>query len=698
MKTFVAIFIALWFSFFIEKTFSNSIVLPIFSNRIKNEKSIKQVYYNRQEKSYSVKMEGDTIQILTNINVGGINQKVIVDSGSVLLVVPSSLCKNCHQPQPYYSPSLMVEFMECTTKECHDMGNTCIEFRDTHRRVCGNGVHYLQNTEIITLLVKDTFSFSNETGDVLATFGAIVSNTGRPLEHGILGMGKTCDGCRKSPVENIFEKTNIKRIFSMWLDNNYQGLMNLGEVEAKYEKSIMYTPLVTIDQSHYGVLLSSASLVNSFTNETLIMTSKDFGEVIIDTGTSEALLEVNAYKKITQSLSKGCPPGCCGENSLLDGYCYNYPDEYFDSFPVIHVEMLGGAFIDIEPQSYFITTYADGVKYRCFGIKQSPLKGKSIIGLSWLRNNYLVFDTEHNRMGFSNKEFDFDPLESYDFSSNDNEISSSNNDDYSSIEREDTSQDGSELIPNTNRIVVKITDTNQLEQEYQKSLQQEPKFLLLEEELNFRNNKNNENHTNNLNKTKTDHSVPKKVIPIKTQNDLTKSEKMIISKCNINFDNQTNYCNSDKFSNFNNLITTKPISTASSKSNNQNPINNLEPPISKKKPNPVKSIHSICKFEFTQKKYFQWIDNNANFYTFWESTIENLSDKSMNSFLLSTMDNISYVIGMNYTLEGTTTQVSLPPNILIAPKSSYRWLYLSTAKDAISFSVGNCSVLFEKKK
>ncbi|KAM9961421.1 hypothetical protein ACTFIR_004271 [Dictyostelium discoideum] len=658
-------------------------------------------------------MEGDTIQILTNINVGGISQKVIVDTGSVLLVVPSILCKNCRQPQPYYSPSPMVEFMECTKKECRDMGNTCIEFRDTHRKVCGNGVRYLQNTEIITLLVKDTFSFSNETGDVLATFGAIVSNTGRPLEHGILGMGKTCNGCRKSPVENIFEKTNIKRIFSMWLDNNYQGLMSLGEVEDKYKKSIMYTPLVTIDQSHYGVLLSSVSLVNSFTNESLIMTSRDFGEVIIDTGTSYSLLEVNAFKKISLSLSKGCPPGCCGENSLLDGFCYNYPDEYFNSFPVIHVEMLGGAFIDIEPQSYFSTTYSGGIKYRCFGIRPSPLKGKSIIGLSWLRNNYLVFDTEHNRMGFSYKEFDFDPLASYDFSSssqNDiNNNDSNNSDDYSSIEREDTSQDGSELTPSvTNRMVIKITDANQLEEEYQKNLKQEPEFLLLEEELNFRNNKNKNNENknkienyslNNPNKTKSStNSIPNKEIPIKSQtNNFIKSEKMIISKCNVNFENETNYCNSDRFSNNNNNNNNnKPNEITSLKSNFENPSNNLE--ISKKKTNSFKSAHTNCKFEFTQKKYFQWIDNNAKFFNFWESTIENLSDKSINSFLLSTMDNISYVIGMNYTLEGYTTEISLPPSISIPPKSSYRWLYLTTAKDAISFSVGNCSILMEKKK
>ncbi|EGC35170.1 hypothetical protein DICPUDRAFT_152520 [Dictyostelium purpureum] len=760
-------------------------------------------------------MKGDIVQILTSINVGGVSQEVIVDTGSVLLVVPSTLCNSCQQPLPHYHPSSKIEYMGCDSGECKEMGNSCIEFKSNGIKVCGNQVRYLQNTEIITILVQDTFSFTNDTGDVLATFGSIVSNKGRSLEHGIIGLGKTCDGCRKSPIETIFEKTNISRIFSMWLDANYQGTLLLGDIDPQFSNSITYTPMLTIEESHYGVLLSNAGIYDKITETKMILTSKDFGEVIIDSGTSEALIDTRAYYKIKNFLQKDCKPGLCGQNSLLEGYCYNYPTNYFNIFPTIHIEMLGGATMEVEPKSYITSSYINGIRYRCFGIKPSPLKGKSIIGLSWLRDNYIVFDTEHNRMGFAKKLVDQfnSSSDSFDFSEFTREQQNNNDgdDDEDDIEFSSSYEggdDSKELKPrfNDKKYVVKISDNDLLVEELQSQLddynrmlindnlsmkqakqilnsrkkiikklselksnqenneeeiQQQKETYQYEEQLDqisnnnhiINNNINNNNKNSNNKHKRLEFQEPKQR---KLREWFNKKEGKIYStiykpkysnelledKKNNNYNNidnnKQNQClvldNEKIFNNGNKtseLLSKRPnqndtrshpivlkydpetkrksnipvnYSNVGLKSNKKNlkyklprnivpyykNTNNTLLSRVTKKSNEGYSIQSenVCIFDFIQKKEFEWIDNNGKSYILWESTIVNHSQTSINKFILSTMDNVQYTIGMTRSvLDQTTTIISLPSNQTIPPNSSYRWIYTSNLKNSLSFSV-----------
>ncbi|KAF2070400.1 hypothetical protein CYY_008286, partial [Polysphondylium violaceum] len=193
----------------------------------------------------------------------------------------------------------------------------------------------------------------------------------------------------------------------------YSGFLTLGDLDKRYFDEIRYTPLNSIEDIHYGVFVSYVKAINPETEDGIILNSSDVGDAIIDTGSSFTLLNKQAFQVFKDFMQQDCRVGLCGDETLFDGHCFNVPMEYFNDFPTISLGMLGGAEISISPQSYITSMEAGGRTYYCLGIRESPLEKKSIFGLSWLRNTYVVFDKEHNRMGFGIKV-------DYDYSSGEN--------------------------------------------------------------------------------------------------------------------------------------------------------------------------------------------------------------------------------------------------------------------------------------
>ncbi|KYQ93985.1 hypothetical protein DLAC_04879 [Tieghemostelium lacteum] len=351
-------------------------------------------------------MNGDPIEIRTNVYVAGIKQEVVVDSGSIILVVPSSICTTCKQKKPYYHPSKSMSYVDCDSDNCKLPTSKCKFFRESGKDTCSIEIKYLDQTRIEAVMVNDQFSFGENSEQVVVPFGAITSQVGgHPLKYGILGMGNTCETCPTTPLDQIFKETNITRSFALWLDSGYSGVLTLGDLDPEYcSGSLKYTPMVNIEKIHYGVLPKSAKVVNEKTGKGLVLTSKDFGDTIVDTGSSYTLLASDGFNALVTFLGKFCSEELCGgKNSFLDGYCYNYPEDYFEDFPSIKFTMLGEAEITISPNDYIVNSLQNGVTFKCFGIRESPLNNKSIIGLSWLRNSYVIFDKEHNRIGFGKK-------------------------------------------------------------------------------------------------------------------------------------------------------------------------------------------------------------------------------------------------------------------------------------------------------
>ncbi|EFA84424.1 hypothetical protein PPL_02456 [Heterostelium album PN500] len=395
--------------FSIQLVYSKSYTMPIFpynkyADTIRS-KMVREVDAN-EVSMFSMRMIGDPIEIRTYVWVADQRQEVVVDSGSITLIVPSVACNTCSQPKPYYRPSPDVEFISCNSSECSLRSDFCAKTKVHPNGICATQIHYLDNTVINSFLVRDNFKMAEDMDNIPIVFGSIFSQIGgNPLKFGIMGMGNTCAKCVKSPIDAVFEEVkNMQRTFALWLDDQYSGVMTIGDLDPQFiTGSLKYSPLMAIDTIHYGLLPSYATITNP-NGESLVLTSKEIGVTLLDTGSSYTLLAADAYDSFRKHLSQNCTlPGLCGEKTLFDGFCISIPDSVVEKFPTIELGLLGDVTLEIPPQSYIVTVYENGIKFHCLGVKKSPLAKRSIVGLSWLRNTYVVFDKEHNRLGIGKR-------------------------------------------------------------------------------------------------------------------------------------------------------------------------------------------------------------------------------------------------------------------------------------------------------
>ncbi|EGC35168.1 hypothetical protein DICPUDRAFT_79102 [Dictyostelium purpureum] len=375
----------------------NSLKLPIYtkqaSNHINNnfnDLASNKRMVSTKERNVPIKLEGDIIQLLIDVNVGGIKQQVVVDTGSNYLVVPSVYCRNCEQQRPYYQPSKYATFMKCND-ECSIMGNSCTNVQTLAgiELFCSYQESYVQGTEILNLLVQDTFSFNNYTENVMATFGIIVTTQGHTLRNGVLGLGKTCRGCRKSPTASILENLNLSNSFSLSFNENFQGTLVLGDADpSDFDKNLTFTEMLTIDDSHYGVPIKSIIVNDRYSPNYMLIPPEYFGDFILDSGATMTSLNEPAYNLIAKFLQRDCNPGMCHENNFFNGYCFDFPDEYFNTFPIINIEMEGGASMKIEPKNYIFSNYVNGIKYHCL-------------------DHYVHFDNENEKIGIAKRPYGY---------------------------------------------------------------------------------------------------------------------------------------------------------------------------------------------------------------------------------------------------------------------------------------------------
>ncbi|GAM17413.1 hypothetical protein SAMD00019534_005880 [Acytostelium subglobosum LB1] len=368
-------------------------------------KSIKLI--NDSEPSmYASQMKGDLIEIRTSVWVGGIEQEVIVDTGSNVLVVPSTSCYSCSQDKPFYRPSKNMEFMSCQSDLCQLPENYCLRTNNHPNGVCALELGYMDGTTLYSYLSKDQFKMSSEMDDITLNFGAIYSQTkGKKLLYGILGMGNSdCKDCWKSAIDAVFDEHNITKTFGLWIDEHYTGVMTIGDLNPfYYSKSLSYTPLYSLGSSHYSIMPTYISIGGSKKNA-LTLSSREFGVSILDSGTSFTLLASPAYDSLYEHLTENyCHiDGVC-DDKLFTQQCMQYSDDEVGLFPTIVIGLAGGEKMVVEPSTYFVTLYIRGLRYRCLGIGKSPLQSTSIFGLSWFRKSYIIFDKENNKFGIGKR-------------------------------------------------------------------------------------------------------------------------------------------------------------------------------------------------------------------------------------------------------------------------------------------------------
>jgi len=135
----------------------------------------------------------------------------------------------------------------------------------------------------------------------------------------------------------------------------------------------------------------------------------DYGTVILDTGSSLMILPPVVYDALNQTFHTDyCDlPGdvICGNPSVFEDGCIPLPYN-ISNFPTLTFIAKGEVKLDVPPSSYFVlvTDPDSGAKAYCLGVVRGESNSHTILGNTFFRSFYVVFDRANSRIGFSGLE------------------------------------------------------------------------------------------------------------------------------------------------------------------------------------------------------------------------------------------------------------------------------------------------------
>jgi len=230
----------------------------------------------------------------------------------------------------------------------------------------------------------------------------IVSNFEFGYMDGIVGFAYSnapldCSPtCVQTLFSNLVQSTSISPIFAIFIDYNDGGSLSLGG----YDPSILngtlgYTSVTKTD--YYNVNLQKL-LLGPYTVAS--GSSATFGSAIVDSGTTLTLLPQNVYSSLQSYFQTYYYylPLVTGSETLFEGYCF-LSSTSIGQFPTIYF-LFNGVTVPMGPQNYIYQTLdTQGRTAYCLGIEVSS-DGNTILGDTFMRGQYVVFDQQNNRVGF----------------------------------------------------------------------------------------------------------------------------------------------------------------------------------------------------------------------------------------------------------------------------------------------------------
>jgi len=356
-------------------------------------------------------LQGGIVQgaYFTELSIGTPPQQFIldVDTGSSYTVLISKDCKqqngftSCASKNPGYNASASFTSMNvpCTNVTC-----ACTRFGQ-----CMVEVRYGDGSGALGWLMHDVVSISSL--EVSAYFGSMYTEIGHfssSTSDGILGMAyKSLSHGVPTFMDRLVETHKLDNLFSMCLGDE-DGALVIGGIEKKYYTGdLVYTPI--INETYYVVNLTS---INIGTQR--ISTLAQAGKVVVDSGTTGIVVPTAIYSHIKSGLSSYCygtnPPAIlCGIDNVLNlasDKCLLFTDKELDAMPAIEFAFIGTTpestvSVSISARDYLRYSIADGNRY-CgrLGVYQMDDFG-IILGDTFMRAFYTVFDKQHKKIGFA---------------------------------------------------------------------------------------------------------------------------------------------------------------------------------------------------------------------------------------------------------------------------------------------------------
>jgi len=343
-----------------------------------------------------------------DLNVGTPNPQrvsVIVDTGSALCGFPCASCVHCGNhidPLFDFAASKSANAVGCTP-EC-DGG--------CQQDLCAYRQSYAEGSYVTGFFFKDQAQLADALGDntpVNATLGCHIDE--RKLfftqrVNGIMGLAprQIKDG-RPTILQELFQdKTHVSTgMFSMCLAE-WGGLLTVGGYHPQYhttsQSGLQWIPMTA--QGYYYVkpdklLLGDTPLASTF---------QEFGDTIVDSGTTFTYLPTAVFNKLTTAIDAYCDkePGCGASKSESEPNCWYVLDSAAGpaKFPKLSFAFTTPeGVISVQwPASAYLYQRAV-VGYWCRAFSDNGATQSSVFGVSWMLHKDIVFDIAGSRLGVS---------------------------------------------------------------------------------------------------------------------------------------------------------------------------------------------------------------------------------------------------------------------------------------------------------
>lgn len=313
------------------------------------------------------------LEYFGEVSIGSPAQKfkVIYDTGSSNLWVPSKTCDNCKAKGPKYDSSKSSKYSKDGTSFMLAYGTgSCKGFLSQDDIVVGG--------ETIT-----GFKFGEVTHEAADVFGQV------PFD-GILGMGPAKAAVDKTPMpmDQLVAQGKIEHnMFAYYLASNGKSgsTLTLGGTNSDfYTGDFSYVPLAKA-ASVLPYWMVSASDIKIGGESTKACGWLLGCESVVDTGTSVIAGPPDAMNTIVAKIGK------------VEEDCSNAK-----SLPTVTFS-IGGHDFDLEPDFYVIRAKDDSGKEQCQLGMQGINAGAPlwILGDPFLRKYYTVWDKDNSRVGFA---------------------------------------------------------------------------------------------------------------------------------------------------------------------------------------------------------------------------------------------------------------------------------------------------------
>ncbi|XP_042500440.1 aspartyl protease family protein 2 [Macadamia integrifolia] len=364
-------------------------------------------------------------QYFVDFRIGTPPQKLLLvaDTGSDLIWVKCSACRNCSRNAPGTAfqarHSTTFSPLHCYDKACRLVPHPLKHQPCNHTRVhstCHYQYTYDDGSRTSGFFSRETTTLNTSSGRAAKrktlVFGCGFHVSGPSLtgssfngSQGVMGLGRGPISFSTQLGKQFGNKFSYC-LMDYTLSPPPTSYLVIGESpESITKKKMRYTPLLTnpLSPNLYYVGIKSVS-VNGVTlriNPSVwAINQEGYGGTIIDSGTTLTFLAEPAYRHILKAFNKRVRlPRAEDPRGILD-LCVNVSGVANERLPRLEFKLSGGSLFSPPVSNYFIDT-ANQVKCLALRSVDTQAGGISVIGNLMQQGFMLEFDRDKSRLGFS---------------------------------------------------------------------------------------------------------------------------------------------------------------------------------------------------------------------------------------------------------------------------------------------------------